>query len=1432
MKGRTIMVFLVIILLTVPFELNFFLTGEKADIRSGEHEYPDGNYFSGDRDNEAVTFTKVTDEAGLSGKSSNHFAWGDYNNDGYQDLLMGSKLYRNNGAPGWNFTDVSSAAGISGGGNGVWADYDNDGDLDFYTSGNKLWKNNGAPGYNFTDETYAAGNLTTPDPTMAAGWGDFDRDGDVDLYVVNGERYNDGDPAFYADIFFSNNGDGTFTDRTVQTGLDTTNKKAYGRSVNWGDYNNDGWIDIHVGNYRLCPNYLWRNDRDGTFTDVAAETNTTGDYDDDRYFDQQAKDTYGDGTWGPTYGHTIGSAWGDLDNDGDLDLWDSNLVHKYVGPTNWPNMPYDIRGYVCDDSKVYRNSGAPGFDFTDMRPSSGIAYMPIGGQGKYAGDELWSGVAMGDYDNDGDLDVFVPQIYDLSYAPSLLYRNNDDGTFTQVANALGLESFNHYGGSWCDYDNDGDLDLISGGKKPFSDGTYEAHLFRNNGNSNHYLHVDLVGTENNKIGLGARVKITSEGESQIREVEGGMGSHGHQNSITVEFGLGSKATIDEVEVTWPDGKTQLIRNPAIDQTLEITESDKAPSITGVTVSETDVDEDEKITFGGSATDPDGTISKYEWDFEGDGVYDYSSPNSATVQHGYPKHGEYFAKLRVWDNTGLLGDAESTIYISVNNLLPVAQIAGDTVGIEEQSFHFTGADSSDTANDLGNLSYYLNFGDGNDTGWVNFTEYDHIYPDMGSYTVRLIVKDDEGETSSDTLRVTVKNMVPAPQIFGIEEGVEDTAITFNASCNDTLGDLDLIKYAWDFGDDDDTDFSDENTTSHTYIESGIYTVTLRVKDRHNTINSTTHILNISNVLPRCTSLEKMVGDEDEPVSFYGDGFDTPSDADTLQYQWDFGDGTRSIWLDTSLINHIYTQAGNYTAVLTVEDDDGDTGQCYVNVSIRNIIPSLDLKISTDNIYEDDIVKFTGSGGDSDSDEDDLLFRINFGDGNETGWQSEVDFTHSYNFSGQYDVIMEIMDNSNDTTQVSRQIVVINMAPTASFGHSPKRDLDEMTVINFDASASMDTLSDRGRLNYTWKMGARKTLYGKKVANTFLSSGKQVVKLTVRDDDGHTGSTSQTLTIENIDPVALIDHLSSKVKVGESVEFDASGSTDTPGDMEGLEYEWRIGSLKKYGMKIQHSFDTPNTYKVYLTVTDEDGGFDENYVIITVTDDSTEKPNESGGSTSWIIVGVIIIIILVASALVMILLRKKKKPETEPTLPDEDMNFAYQGEENAEPPAVPSIPLTDEAIPTQAAAPICTGCGQSSEYYPVYDCYWCEPCQEYVYPVESSEVAVNEDSLWNPSPVTLPGAQEKLPVTSMGGATEPLKALPEPRLDSLDGLDPDVDEEVKEESEVQNKQEDVIDTTENEKIPVPQQDEKPVGEAPAKIIRKKVVRKVVKKNMNSQ
>jgi hypothetical protein len=311
-----------------------------------------------------VTFTNVSEQAGFAGVRGSRFAWADFDNDGDQDLLMnGRKLYRNNGLPNWNFTEVTSDAGLYGSVNsGAWADYDNDGWLDFYATagvGNWdiLWHNNGDG--TFENVTVEAGNLYDDYNSQASGWGDYDNDGFVDLYVANYEvALSEGMP----DVLYHSNGDGTFTDVTVGAGIDDYAKLPFpypGRGVAWGDYDNDGDLDIYISNYRLLPNYLWENNGDGTFTDRAFDRGVAGM---ERWYSGQ----------GPYYGHTIGSAWGDIDNDGDFDLFVANLVHK---DNVWPW----IRGLICDDSKFYQNNGsAENYNFYDIRESAGIPIIPPG----------------------------------------------------------------------------------------------------------------------------------------------------------------------------------------------------------------------------------------------------------------------------------------------------------------------------------------------------------------------------------------------------------------------------------------------------------------------------------------------------------------------------------------------------------------------------------------------------------------------------------------------------------------------------------------------------------------------------------------------------------------------------------------------------------------------------------------------------------------------------------------------------------------------------------------------------------------------------------------------------------------------------------------------------------------------------------------------
>jgi tetratricopeptide (TPR) repeat protein len=476
-------------------------------------------------DYQGITFTDVTDSVGISQRHETRVAWGDYDNDGYDDLLLnGNRLLKN--SKGKKFEDVSIPSGIekTRGSGGVWADYNNDGLLDFYaisgdSQGDKLWKNNGDG--TFTDVTKEAGNVTDNYPTEGAGWGDYNNDGHVDLYLANYENWEA--QTYLPDILYKNNGNGTFKDATKEAGIiPSFGEDRAGRGVNWGDYDNDGLLDIYVSNYRLQENFLWHNNGNGTFTNVASLLGVAGN------------DVNG---W---FGHTIGSDWGDYNNDGYLDLITANLAHpRYIEFSN--------------RTMLYKNTGPKNnWEFNDVRMQSGIKY-----------EETHSDPAWADVDNDGDLDLYITSIYEGRR--SFLYENLGNGKFRDITWLAGVRVFNGWGCAFSDFDNDGDLDLVVGSGSGVK-------LFRNDGNNNNYLKVKVIDTKSNRAGIGARIKVTQDKKSQIREIQGGKGTTS-QNSLIAHFGLGKNKNFLSVEVSFPSGIHRKLEKIKPNQLLTIKEEE-------------------------------------------------------------------------------------------------------------------------------------------------------------------------------------------------------------------------------------------------------------------------------------------------------------------------------------------------------------------------------------------------------------------------------------------------------------------------------------------------------------------------------------------------------------------------------------------------------------------------------------------------------------------------------------------------------------------------------------------------------------------------------------------------------------------------------------------------------------------------------------------
>ena len=443
-------------------------------------------------------------------------AWVDFNADGRTDLYDGGTLWRNDG--GGKLVAVDGC----GHGAGVWADYDNDGDPDLYAwgGGGRLFRNDGGAAFTLVPTPTLPMDTTRKHNNVSLGacWGDINGDGFADLYVGGYEIWPG---AVFPDAVLVNNAATSFT---------MTEKGARrARGVTACDFDEDGDLDVYASNYRQQPNLLWLNDGKGGLTEVAAERGVAGR-----------------GTpVAPAvaaHGHTIGSAWGDLDNDGHVDLFVGNFNHH--DGNRW-----------SDDAKFMRNRGPDGgWTFELKDELDGADWQ-----------ESYASPALGDYDNDGDLDLYVTTVYGtgsfgIRNFPRL-YRNDGNWHFTDVTAAEGLGGIGPtYQAAWADYDNDGDLDLASGGR-----------VYVNGGGANHWLKLRLQGdgAKINRAAIGAQVRLKlGDGTVLTRQVEAGTGE-GNQNGPALHFGLGSRTDPVSLEILWPNGETQTVDNVSLDRVTQL-----------------------------------------------------------------------------------------------------------------------------------------------------------------------------------------------------------------------------------------------------------------------------------------------------------------------------------------------------------------------------------------------------------------------------------------------------------------------------------------------------------------------------------------------------------------------------------------------------------------------------------------------------------------------------------------------------------------------------------------------------------------------------------------------------------------------------------------------------------------------------------------------
>ncbi len=492
----------------------------------------------------------------------------DYDNDGYLDvyLVNGAAIpsLRKESPKYWNrlfhnnhdgtFTDVTEKAGVAGAGYGMGVsvgDYDNDGWPDLFVAnvtGNQLFHNNGDGTFTEVTRKAGVGGARMDGKKMwsvGAGWFDYNNDGLLDLFVVNYCKWEVNKdpycaikygmraychPEHYAPLhntLYRNNGDGSFTDVSQETGIAPHLGK--GMSVSFADYDGDGFLDAFVAN-DTTPNFLFHNLGGKKFEEV--------------------------GVWaGVAYSPAgaalsgMGSDFKDVNNDGRPDIWHVAVEHEMF--------------------PLYMNAGQ-GY-FTDMTAASALAQPTENMSG-------W-GNGIYDFDNDGWKDLFVARsnvldnISELAgrpYAePNAVFRNLGNGKFEDVSSRAGPDfqiAAPHRGVAFGDIDNDGRIDAVVtvlGGP---------VKLFHNISDTrNHWILLRLAGTKSNRLGIGAQVRITTEdGRSQWNEVTTAVG-YACSSDSRVHFGLGPNRHIKEIEIRWPSGIKQLLHDVEVDRIMTIEE---------------------------------------------------------------------------------------------------------------------------------------------------------------------------------------------------------------------------------------------------------------------------------------------------------------------------------------------------------------------------------------------------------------------------------------------------------------------------------------------------------------------------------------------------------------------------------------------------------------------------------------------------------------------------------------------------------------------------------------------------------------------------------------------------------------------------------------------------------------------------------------------
>lgn len=645
---------------------------------------------------------------------------------------------------------------------------------------------------------------------------------------------------------------------------------------------------------------------------------------------------------------------------------------------------------------------------------------------------------------------------------------------------------------------------------------------------------------------------------------------------------------------------------------------------------------EVVTFTAHATDPNGDPLTYEWDF-GDGS---ATEMGQTVTHTYAAVNDYTYSVTVCD--GVLDTTASNVIHILDDAVPIASAGSDRTVNEDVLVTFDGTGSWD---DIGIVNYVWTIPSLSVTLPDNTATPTYTFAEPGVYTVTLEVEDTIGQTDTDDVVITVRDVTPPTAVAVATPSAVDMGGTVTLDGSGSSDNVDVVSWTWEFFDGVTIVTLSGEVIDHVFDNAGQFSIDLTVEDAAGndasdsvlvTVNDTEDPVAVATADPDPVNYG-------ETVTLDGSGsWDNVVDG-IVSWTWDISlEGTLEDTLYGMIVTYEFQDLGDYDVTLTVEDEAENTGSVTIVVTSEDSEDPVAVAAADPTTVDiGGTVSFDSEGS---SDNHGIVsYEWDFDDGSAvvTGATAE----HAYDEAGTYDVTLTVTDSSGNsaTDTVTVTVEAVNEAPTAVATATPS-EVEVGDEVAFSAADSTD--ADGTIESYDWVIMSGSTevatMTGETATYTFTAAGTYEVTLTVTDDGGLTDTDTVTVTVtepveENDPPVAVADADPTTITVGETVTFDGSGSTDSDGTI--VEYEWTFtydGETETLdGETADFTFEIEGTYVVTLTVTDSDGDTDTDTVTITVEADDTKSFIEAYG----LIIAAIVAIVVVAVVAMMLMKRKK-------------------------------------------------------------------------------------------------------------------------------------------------------------------------------------------------